>query len=72
MDIIFDPSLTPKSSECLEKLFDLIVTLMMCSEAVNSSVSFDVSDNAVIRVAMQKYRCKLQDDDIIDYFRKLE
>jgi len=72
MEITLDPLLPPKSRECLEKLFDLMLTPILCAEVANTSVRYGVSNNAVIRMAMEEYRCKLLDEDIIDYFRRLE
>ena len=59
MDITLDPSLPPKSRECLEKHFHTMITSIMCNEVANTSVRFGISNNAVIRVAMEEYRCKL-------------
>ena len=72
MEITLNPSLPSKQREGMEKLFDLMLTLMMCAEVVDASVRFNVSRTPVIRMAMEEHRCKLQDEGTIEYFRKLD
>ena len=70
MEVPFDPSLPPKHREYLEKHYQHLLTPMLCAEVANTSVRFGVSNNAIIRMAMEEYRCKLQDEGMIDYFRQ--
>jgi predicted DNA-binding protein len=61
-----------KSPEHLERLFHVLMTPSMYAEIETLSENLNISKASVIRTAIEEYFCKLQDDDRMDYCRKME
>jgi hypothetical protein len=61
-----------KSPEHLKRLFHVLMTPTMYTEIETLSVNLNISKASVIRIAIEEYFCKLQEEDRLDYARKMD
>jgi hypothetical protein len=61
-----------KSHEPLEKVFNFLMTPTMYAQMEYFSAGLSMSKGALIRLALEDYLIKLEVEDTVDYFRKMD
>ena len=61
-----------RSREHLEKLFHVLMTPTMYTQIENHSAHLSISKGALIRLAMDDYLRKREEEDALDYLRRME
>lgn len=61
-----------KSQENLDKAFNVLFTPTMYTQIVNHSKHLSISKGALIRIAMEDYLHKREEDDALDYLRRMD
>ena len=72
MTMTLEVSQPIKSHESLEKVFNFLMTPTMHNEIERLSAHFRISKGSLIRLALEDYFCKLEQEDTVDYFRKMD
>lgn len=58
------------SREPLETVLHFAATQTMCAAIEDLAIHLNITNAAVIRLALEDYLCKLEEENTVDYFRR--
>lgn len=72
MTTILEAPQSMKSREPLEKVFNVLFTTTMYAEIEHHSAHLSISKGALIRMALEDYLRKKEEEDALDYLRRMD